>query len=107
MPLAFDIHRHHVIHAQQFGECIRSDVVLIGIDEVQFSPSGGKLHRGFVLVDCLERSVMGDGSVAEGKPPRARDPLRRLVAGNHFRGQKKLLDLIFGEIGLVGAIHES
>jgi hypothetical protein len=28
------------------------------------------------------------------------------MAGDHFRGQEKLLDLVFGEIGLVDGSHK-
>ena len=107
LPLALDVYRHDVIHSEQFGERISSDIVLIGIDKVQFISPGGKVHRRLVLVNRLERSIVGDGSVTQRKAPWTGNPFRRLMAGDYLRREKKLLDLVFGEIGLVSGIHET
>ena len=54
LPFAFDIDRHHVVEAHEFGEPIGRDVVLIRIDEIQFDLAAFKLHLCLVLVDRLE-----------------------------------------------------
>src|SRR6185437_6146177 len=73
---------------------------LIGINKIQFHAAAGKFLHGFVLIHRLERRIMGDGPVSEGQPEGMRNSYTRLFAFYHLRGEQKLLDLLFAEVGI-------
>ncbi len=54
-----------------------------------------------MYVDGLERGVVGDGAVAEGKPPGMRGAFTCLFALYDFGGLKKLFYLLFGKRRIV------
>src|SRR5256885_12329783 len=36
VPLAFDVYRQHIVNSKHFSKCVRRDVVLVRVGEVQF-----------------------------------------------------------------------
>src|SRR5690349_1664577 len=103
-PLALNIYRYHVIDANQLRQYIGSDVVLVGVHEVHFTTET-KLHVGLVFINLLERSVVGHGSVTQGKPHGVGDALLRPLTAHHLGGKKELLNLVLAEGWLVGGKH--
>src|SRR5260370_24889906 len=95
-PFAFDIHRHHVVHANQLSQRIRSDIVLVGVHEVHFSAHGKLLH-GFVFIHRLERGVVGHGAVRKRKPHGVSDAFLGLLTAHHLGGEKELLNLFLSQ----------
>src|SRR2546426_618874 len=64
LPFALHIHRHQVIETQQLSQLIGRNIVFVGIDEVEFG-AAGELLRLFVLIDGLERGVVGHVAVRQ------------------------------------------
>src|SRR5438067_2996930 len=80
---------------------ISSAVVLVGVYEVHFAAAARKLHIGLVFINRLERGVVGDRAVTQRQPPRLGDAFACMLAAQHLRSEKELLDLIFSEGGIV------
>src|SRR6516164_8099285 len=100
LPLAFDIHRHHVVNAKQFSQPISGNVVLVRVHEVHFR-ADAKLLYWFVFINGLKVGVVRKRAVAERKPPRVRDTFRGRPTVRHLGGEKELLSLLLAQGWLV------